>query len=96
MKSGLSFEQALVRRGLLFRTRWRTFTHSPALTVEALQRRDDDGESDSQFGVCVLAGQLDGGLVGLRARVAEEHLVCARVGRDPLGQLACGLRVAFG
>ena len=55
--------------------------------MEAGAGREDQRLADAAAAVAVLAGQLDGGLIGLGAGVAEEHLVAAAVGGNPAGQL---------
>mmetsp|Transcript_2953 Transcript_2953/g.9707 ORF Transcript_2953/g.9707 Transcript_2953/m.9707 type:complete len:489 (-) Transcript_2953:104-1570(-) len=56
--------------------------------VEAVPRGHHEGPLHPARGARVLAGQLDGRLVGLRPGVAEEHLVSGRPIKDFAGQLA--------
>ena len=72
--------ESLMVLGLL---RGRQRREGPA--VEGLVGRNNDGLGDPAVR-CVSTGQLDGGLVGLGARVAEEGLVGAGVGAEPLGE----------
>ena len=53
-------------------------------SMEGVDRGDDDGEVDVEFGVGVLPRELDGSLVGLCSTVAEKGLDNRRrkVGED--------------
>lgn len=53
--------------------------------MEGLVCRDNDWLGDPAIGR-VSAGQLDGSLVGLGARVAKKGLIGAGVGAEPLGE----------
>ena len=55
--------------------------------MEAGSGGQDQWLVDATAVVAVLAGQLDGGLIGFGAGVAEEHLIAAAVGRNPARQL---------
>jgi hypothetical protein len=55
--------------------------------MEAGSGGQDQWLVDATAAVAVLAGQLDGGLIGFGAGVAEEHLIAAAVGRNPARQL---------
>ena len=54
--------------------------------VKAGPGRDDLCLFNASFAAPVLAGQLDGGFVGLSPGVAEEHRIHRAVGGDPGGQ----------
>jgi hypothetical protein len=50
--------------------------------VEAGVGREDEGLGDAAHHVAMLAGQLDGGLVGFRPGIAEEHPIGTAAGTD--------------
>ena len=58
--------------------------------MEAVDQRDDVVAVSTVFVEAVLAGGLDGTLIGLCARVAEEHLAHAGALAELFGQLAAG------
>ena len=63
---------------------------SNGTAMEAVDQRDDVVAVSTVFVEAVLAGGLDGALVGLCARVAEEHPAHAGALAELFGQLAAG------
>ena len=69
---------------------------SNGAAMEAVDQRDDVVAVSTVFVEAVLAGGLDGALVGLCARVAEEHPALSGALAELFGQLAAGGRYSRG
>ena len=59
--------------------------------VEGIHCRDDDREVDVEFGVSVLPRQLDGGLVGFGAGVAEKRLASGHTRGGEMSRVTYGV-----